>query len=74
MFYFMSKSPDRIDAGAALSPEEPSMFHVFCIFVVLFLGSDSNPEEVLWLLPLVNYLQNVFISFINKILSKKKVL
>lgn len=36
------------------SPEEASVFHVVGVFVVLLLGADSHPEEVLWLLPLIN--------------------
>lgn len=32
------------------------MFHVVCVLVVLLLRADSHPEEVLWLLPLINNL------------------
>lgn len=32
------------------------MLHIICIFVVLFLRADPHPEEVLWLLPLINHL------------------
>lgn len=36
------------------SPEEASVFHVVCVLVVLLLGANTHPEEVLWLLPLIN--------------------
>lgn len=52
------------------SPEEPSVFHIICIFVVLLLRSNPHPEEVLWLLPLVNHLGDKVISL--TISCKKK--
>lgn len=36
------------------SPEEASVFHVVCVLVVLLLRTNSHPEEVLWLLPLID--------------------
>lgn len=38
------------------SPEETSVFHVLCVFIIRFLRTNAHPEEVLWLLPFINYL------------------
>lgn len=39
------------------SPEEASVLHVVGVLVVLLLRANSHPEEVLWLLPLINDLR-----------------
>lgn len=38
------------------SPEETSVFHVLCVFIIRFLRTNADPEEVLWLLPFINHL------------------
>lgn len=44
------------------SPEEPGIFHIICIFIVLLLRTDPHPEEVLWLLSLINHLGDKFMK------------
>lgn len=48
--------------GKDHSPEEPRMLHVLRIFIVRFLRTNANPEEVLWLLPLINHLRDTLIN------------
>lgn len=44
------------------SPEETSVFHVLCVFIIRFLRTNADPEEVLWLLPFINHLGDTLID------------
>lgn len=45
-------------------PEETSVFQIIGIFIVRLLRTNPHPEEVLWLLPFINYLRDKwFISW-----------
>lgn len=56
------------------SPEEASVFHIICIFIVLFLRTNPHPEEVLWLLPLINDLGDKIINQFDVIHFSCKIL
>lgn len=53
-------------------PEETGVFHVICILVILFLRTNSHPEEVLWLLPFINDLGDTYTHYFDIIHFIKK--
>lgn len=43
-------------------PEKPRVFHIICIFIVRLLRANPHPEEVLWLLSLIDDLRDRLIE------------